>query len=90
MDFAALLPKIGVYIEVIAQVMLGLIVSATALAMVINKGKYQEDVNTFSGKMQKALGHLPTIGMNPRTKHLEAQIKEMKDAQVVKKDEPKS
>ena len=37
-------------------------------------------VDGFVATIQKAIAWLPTIGLNPRTDHMEAAIKEMKES----------
>jgi len=80
-----LLPKITMILEIVAQFVLGLVVAASALAQILDKGKHLPKVEKFADKALKFINYLPTIGINPRTKQLEAQLKDM-----LKKDEPKS
>jgi len=82
------IPIVIHFIEVLAQAMLGLTVAASALAKLINKGKYSDDVESFSGKLQKFISYLPTLGINPKTKHLESQLKEMKEARAKDESRP--
>lgn len=74
--------QLKTYIEVLSQVLLAVVVIATALARVIKGGEYIEEVDTVKGKVLKLIQFLPTIGVNPRTKNLENQLLEMK-AKVV-------
>lgn len=70
--------QLKTYIEVLSQVLLGIVVVATALARVVKGGEYADEVAGIKGKILKLIQFLPTIGVNPRTKHLEDQLNEMK------------
>lgn len=70
--------SLKVYIEIVAQGLLGIVVIASAAARVIDDGKHEVAVGSMRDKVLKAIQVLPTIGVNPRTKHLEAQLEEMK------------
>ena len=78
MDLLLDFDSLKVYVEVVSQIVLGLVIAATALARVLNGGQYADEMEGVKGKVLKAIQFLPTIGVNPRTKHLEEQLKEMK------------
>lgn len=75
------LQQIPMYLEVLSQVFFGLMCAATVIVRVIPGKKDDEAVGKFIGKVQKYLGYLPTFGVNPRTKKLEAALADLKSQQ---------
>lgn len=73
--------NVGSYIELIAQGLLALVIAATVITKVTPTPKDDEIVSSFSKKMLGILAWLPTIGVNPRTKNLEAELKAIKEKQ---------
>lgn len=71
--------KIQFYLPIVLQFLGGLVVAATAVARVTPSPKDDEIVSSISYYFFKAMGKMPTLGVNPRTKKLEEALKEMKE-----------
>ena len=66
------------YVDLAAQLIMGLSVVATVLVRMIPGSKDDESVDSIVSKIQKYLGYLPTFGINPRTKELEKALENLK------------
>jgi hypothetical protein len=63
-------------IDLISQIMMAIVVLATALVRLPFLKKYAAEVDSLGGKLIKAISYAPTIGINPRTKALEDALKD--------------
>jgi len=70
-----ILGKLPHWIDIISQLIASITIVATLLAKAM--GKMEGEVNSFGKKVLKALAYLPTLGVNPNTKKLEEQLKEL-------------
>jgi len=77
-DIAGWFEIVKTWLDVLAQATFSLMIFATILVRVIPNKKYAENVYSWSAKIQKWLGWLPTIGVNPNTKKLKAALEELK------------
>lgn len=66
-------------IQVLSEVLLGLVITATSISRVVAKGKHMSKVDGFASKLLKVIQYLPTFGINPKTKELEEAYKEVKN-----------
>lgn len=85
----SLVEHIKMWLEVIAQLMFGLMIVATILVRVIPGKRDDEVVRDIWKKVQKVLGYLPTFGVNPRTKELQRALYEVQGKQPPKEEEKK-
>lgn len=76
-----ILGKIPDFVEAFA--LLGMLISimATVIVQLTPTKADDEKLNKIVIKLQKILAYMPTIGINPRTKLLEQQLKELQDKQ---------
>ena len=79
-----LMSQIGNIINTAASVLGGIVVLATAIVRITKTKSDDAFVDLISGKLWKALNWLPTIGINPRTKALEAAYLEEKSKHTPK------
>ena len=68
--------KIQPLVEILSYLVLGLVITATALARLTPSPKDDEAVGKIKAMVLLALKFLPTIGINPQTKKLEEATKE--------------
>lgn len=93
---ANLLAKIPDIVQMIALVGMAVSILATLVARIIPGTKDDEAVGKFVSVVQKLIGWMPTLGVNPQTKKLEEAYQELKakvEAPEVlppKPEEPKS
>jgi len=73
------------WVEIVLQLFGGLAVIATTVVRVIPGKKDDEKVFKIVDRVHKYAGYLPTFGVNPRTKELEAALAELrKQAEEIK------
>lgn len=82
----ALIEQIPFYVKGAALILSSLVLFATAIARITKTKKDDVAVGKFREIVFKIIKFLPTIGINPETKKIEENLKELKekDAQVVK------
>ena len=66
------------YVDLVAQLVMALSVLATVVVRLIPGEKDDESIDSIVAKARKYLGYLPTFGINPRTKQLEAALENLK------------
>lgn len=74
-----ILARLPEYINLIAQLLGALVVLATVIVKITPSSSDNIKVKSFSDKFLKVLTYLPTLGVNPRTKSLEAALKEINE-----------
>jgi hypothetical protein len=65
--------------EIIAQILGGLVIVATAVAKLLPKNSQSESVRAVTDMILKVIQYLPTLGVNPKTEHIEKAYKQMLD-----------
>lgn len=65
------------YLPYVSEGLVALMVLATIVVKLTKSSADDVMVDSFSNKLLKAMSYLPTIGVNPRTKHLEEALKEL-------------
>lgn len=80
----AILEKIIEAIPYIFQALGAIVIAATAIVRLTPKPKDDEVIDSIGSKVFKVISYLPTIGVNPKTKDLEAAYKKLKEEQVDK------
>lgn len=71
------LEQVKFYVEILSQVVFGLTILATIVVRVIPGKKDDAVVSGIAGKASKLIHMLPTWGINPKTKELEAALEAM-------------
>lgn len=70
------LGQVGTYVDLVCQVITVLMILATVVVRVVPGKGAAAQVSSLVGRVMKALSWLPTLGINPRTKALEAALVE--------------
>lgn len=66
-------------IELASMVISCLVIIATILVHVTPSKKDDEYINALATKFHSIMAYLPTFGVNPKTKELEAQLKKLQE-----------
>lgn len=57
--------------EVVPQIFMSLVILASAIVRILPKKTNSEKVRKVTDAIHKVVSYLPTLGINPKTKHLE-------------------
>jgi len=82
MTAAQLIAQVPEWLTLISLFVTSLCIAATAVARLTASKVDDEAVSKITGYVLKAVTFLPTFGVDPRTKHLEETIRELKADQV--------
>jgi hypothetical protein len=74
-----LLDQISMYLDLASQLVMSLVVAATIITRLIPGTADDAAVASFAATLKKYMGYLPTFGINPRTKELEAALEQLKN-----------
>ena len=66
------------YIELLSQAALGIMVIASVVVRLVPGDKDDIALENWKDKLLKVISYLPTLGINPRTKKLEAALADLK------------
>lgn len=82
MTVTSFIAQVPEWLTLIALFVTSLCIAATAVARFTASKVDDEYVSKFTSYVLKVVAYLPTFGVNPRTKHLEETIKELKAEQI--------
>ena len=83
-EVAATLPAVGwmetlsMWLNIISQGALVVVILATVVVRIVPTKGNVTNLDTVIGKVMKVLACLPTFGINPRTKALEAALEDLR------------